>query len=334
MLALYRSGRQAEALDVYRATRDRLVEELGIEPTPALHQLERAILAQDSSLDLEQAAPTGGEPDRAVLVLPSDDDRLEDLLVIAEPLARLPARELIIARLLADENELGRAKAALTARRGALGVPARTAAFTALEPARDAVRLATTYDVDLVLLDAPPLLDADAVPDELAAIMEGSPADVALLVRSGTKLQTGAGVFVPFGGGEHDWAALELGAWLALATGARLALVGTKADPRRGLRDSTRLLADASLAVQRVVGVEAEPCLADPAEEALLDAVEPAAIVVVGMSSSWRREGIGATRRALVRRARSPVMLVHGGPRPGGLAPPESRTLFTWSIER
>jgi nucleotide-binding universal stress UspA family protein len=86
--------------------------------------------------------------------------------------------------------------------------------------------------------------------------------------------------------------------------------------------------------VQRVVGVEAEPCLADPAEEALLDAVEPAAIVVVGMSSSWRREGIGATRRALVRRARSPVMLVHGGPRPGGLAPPESRTLFTWSIER
>ena len=104
MLALYRSGRQAEALDVYRATRDRLVEELGIEPTPALHQLERAILAQDSSLDLEQAAPTGGdpaEPDRAVLVLPSDDDRLEDLLAIAEPLARLPARELIIARLLA-----------------------------------------------------------------------------------------------------------------------------------------------------------------------------------------------------------------------------------------
>jgi nucleotide-binding universal stress UspA family protein len=118
-----------------------------------------------------------------------------------------------------------------------------------------------------------------------------------------------------------------------LATGARLALVGTRADPRRGLRDATRLLADASLAVQRVVGVEAEPCLADPAEEALLDAVEPAALVVMGVSSSWRREGIGATRRALVRRARPPVMLVHGGPRPGGLAPRESRTLFTWSIE-
>jgi DNA-binding SARP family transcriptional activator/nucleotide-binding universal stress UspA family protein len=336
MLALYRSGRQAEALDVYRATRDRLVDELGIEPTPALHQLERAILAQDSSLDLEQAASTGegrAEPDRAVLVLPSADDRLERLLAIAEPLARLPARELIIARLLADENELGPAKTALTARREGLGVPVRTAAFTALEPAHDAVRLATTYDVDLVLLDAPPLLDADAVPDEIAAIMEGSPADVALLVRSATKLQAGAGVFVPFGGGEHDWAALELGAWLSLAAGMRLALVGTKADPRRGLRDSTRLLADASLAVQRVVGVEAEPRLAEPAEEALLDAVDPASLVVVGVSPRWRREGIGATRRALVRRARPPVLLVHGGPHPGGLAPRENRTRFTWSIE-
>jgi len=94
-----------------------------------------------------------------------------------------------------------------------------------------------------------------------------------------------------------------------------------------------RLLADASLAVQRVVGVEAEPRLADAAEEALLDAVEPASIVVVGVSPRWRREGIGATRRALVRRARAPVLLVHGGPRPGGLAPRESRTRFSWSIE-
>ena len=47
MLALYRSNRQAEALDVYRRTRAVLVEEFGIEPTPALHALERAILTQD-----------------------------------------------------------------------------------------------------------------------------------------------------------------------------------------------------------------------------------------------------------------------------------------------
>jgi DNA-binding SARP family transcriptional activator len=60
MLALYRSGRQAEALEAYRAARHALTEELGIEPTPALQQLHNAILRQDPSVD----AP-GSRPDRA-----------------------------------------------------------------------------------------------------------------------------------------------------------------------------------------------------------------------------------------------------------------------------
>ena len=50
MLALYRSGRQAEALERYRQTRRELVDELGIEPGPALQELERAILAHDPAL--------------------------------------------------------------------------------------------------------------------------------------------------------------------------------------------------------------------------------------------------------------------------------------------
>src|SRR2546428_505562 len=53
MLALYRAGRQAEALDVYREGRRRLVEELGIEPSRALQDLERAILAHDDSIRLQ-----------------------------------------------------------------------------------------------------------------------------------------------------------------------------------------------------------------------------------------------------------------------------------------
>lgn len=51
MLALYRSGRQAEALEVYREARRVLLDELGIEPGPSLKRLEQAILRQDSELE-------------------------------------------------------------------------------------------------------------------------------------------------------------------------------------------------------------------------------------------------------------------------------------------
>jgi YVTN family beta-propeller protein len=50
MLALYRSGRQADTLAVYRDTRRRLVEELGVEPGHELQALERSILTQDESI--------------------------------------------------------------------------------------------------------------------------------------------------------------------------------------------------------------------------------------------------------------------------------------------
>jgi predicted ATPase/DNA-binding SARP family transcriptional activator len=53
MLALYRSGRQADALAAYRRARDTLVDELGLEVGAELRELERAILAQDPELRLE-----------------------------------------------------------------------------------------------------------------------------------------------------------------------------------------------------------------------------------------------------------------------------------------
>jgi DNA-binding SARP family transcriptional activator len=56
MLALYRSGRQAEALAAYREARRVLVDELGIEPGRALQELEQAILRQDPALDLPTPA--------------------------------------------------------------------------------------------------------------------------------------------------------------------------------------------------------------------------------------------------------------------------------------
>jgi DNA-binding SARP family transcriptional activator/DNA-binding beta-propeller fold protein YncE len=57
MLALYRSGRQAEALQAYQQTRQALADELGIEPGPALRRLEQGILRQDESLSLSEDEP-------------------------------------------------------------------------------------------------------------------------------------------------------------------------------------------------------------------------------------------------------------------------------------
>ena len=51
MLALYRAGRQADALAVYRQTSELLREELGLEPSRSLQELERSILEHDASLD-------------------------------------------------------------------------------------------------------------------------------------------------------------------------------------------------------------------------------------------------------------------------------------------
>ena len=336
MVALYRSGRQADALAAYRRTRNVLVEALGIEPTPALRELERRILAHDPSLELDRNSTARLTTDArlagAILVpVLSDEEGLERLLPLAESLLGLSPRELIIARLVTDESDVQQAAAKLKERRAEISGAVRTAAFTTGDPAGEVIRLATTYDVTLTLLEAPPDLDQPQVPKSVSEIFERSLADVAVLVGT-AGLETGEGLFVPFGGGEHDWAALEIGAWLAVARGLALRLVGTKSDSRHGQRDASRLLADASLAVQRVAGVDAEPLLAELSEEALVAAVEPASLVVIGISPRWRREGIGAARRALIREARPPLLLVHGGPRPGGLAPRAARTRFTWSV--
>jgi YVTN family beta-propeller protein len=76
MTALYRSGRQAEALEIYRDTQRMLGEELGLEPGPALRELEHAILTHDPLL----AAPAGV---RAVLARPARGRPLVAVLALA-----------------------------------------------------------------------------------------------------------------------------------------------------------------------------------------------------------------------------------------------------------
>src|SRR5262245_42496209 len=79
MRGLYAAGRQAEALEVYRETRTRLDEELGLEPGAELRELERRMLSHDP--ELEHVAPTPPQPEPAPTPLES-----------AEPIrARRPA---------------------------------------------------------------------------------------------------------------------------------------------------------------------------------------------------------------------------------------------------
>jgi DNA-binding SARP family transcriptional activator len=100
MTALYRSGRQAEALDVFRALRETLAEQLGVEPGPAIQRLHRAALRADRALDPPPAVadpspvPMTPAPGRMPAQLPADVsaftgrtehlDELDRLLTVAE----------------------------------------------------------------------------------------------------------------------------------------------------------------------------------------------------------------------------------------------------------
>ncbi|HEX9380656.1 MAG TPA: AfsR/SARP family transcriptional regulator [Gaiellaceae bacterium] len=64
MLALYRSGRQADALELFRRTRELFVNDLGIEPSAALRELEGAMLRQEPALQLRARTPPPDAPER------------------------------------------------------------------------------------------------------------------------------------------------------------------------------------------------------------------------------------------------------------------------------
>jgi hypothetical protein len=218
-------------------------------------------------------------------------------------------REVVLVELADSASSLDEAAARLERLRAGNG-DVRTAAFTSSDLVADTLRLATEQEAELLLVTA--------APDQLLA---HAPCDVALC--NGVGDLTHGAVLVPFGGARDEWPALELGAWLARAHGLPLRLLGVEASD--GQRDASRALAAASLALQRFAGVSAETVLVAPGAGGVLS--EGGAAIV----ASLPRGELDATRRALLA-ADVPVLLVHGGLRPGGLAPDRTMTRFSWSL--
>lgn len=307
--------------------------------------------------EAEAAHPSLATPERAILLAPQSKQGIGQLVALGRVLAASePRRELILARqvrssraasygvragLQTDAMLLATASAEVEAVRDELiaeGIAARSVAYISTNPAKDLDRVATADNIDLVLLDGRRPLLGDVVPGgEVSTLLRDAPSDVAALVaREGQEIEVGAGgkpILVPFGGSDHDWAALELGAWISASTGVPLSLFGA-AGADAETSEVSRLLGDASMLVQQFAGVTASPQLSEPGRRAVMRSAAGASLVVVGLSSDWEKGGLGATRAALAESGQTPVLFVRRGTRPGTLAPASDVTNFGWSHTR
>ena len=268
LIALYRCGRQADALDAYRQARALLVDQLGIEPGPALREVEQAILRHDEALAAPspgaKALPAPAEEQRSILVAPQHDAAILPLCSIAEPLARNPRRELIAVRLLGVQDDLARPTADLAALRDELssrGLAMRVAAYTSMDPAADLVQLATAQASDLLLLDAPAALLEDGVVDEtLGQILRDAPCDVAVLAGpAAVHREATRPVVVPFGGNENT-GRRSSSPHGPPALSERRSASSAPAPTAFADGATRRLLGKVSLLVQAVVGISPSRC--------------------------------------------------------------------------
>jgi hypothetical protein len=95
MLAQYRAGRQADALEAYRRIRTQLAAELGLDPGPVLQSLHQQILEHAPSLDTDLAAHSPSRPGRA----DGTNRGLTPKNLLPQPLTRLIGRDVDLLEL-------------------------------------------------------------------------------------------------------------------------------------------------------------------------------------------------------------------------------------------
>jgi predicted ATPase/DNA-binding SARP family transcriptional activator len=205
MLALYRSGRQADALEEYRRTRSELVDELGVEPSRALQELEAAMLRQDPALDIraraEQARGTA----------------------IPTPARPLIGRELEVAAVTALIRAPGVRHVTLT------GPGGSGKTRLAVEAARE---LQHDFAGSLYLVDLSPIRDPALVESSVAnAVGVSADADAELAERTAASL-AGRDTLLVIDNFEHVLEAAPFVARL-LAHGPQLHVLATSREPLR-----------------------------------------------------------------------------------------------------
>ena len=347
MIALYRSGRQAAALDVYQHTRSRLADELGIDPSPALETVWRQVLRQDSALlastEASQTYPGALTQQGSLLVAHTTSHDLGSVVRAAVGLlGREPDRDLIVACMITDADDGGDPdlRGALEGMRSACSsvvdgaIDLRFAAFTTADAGRDVELLAQHHGVDLVLADGRRALRGDDAREGFVdALLKSVRADLALLVSDlePAEVPVTGPVVVPFGAADHDWAALEIGAWIANTHGVPLRILGRRQMPGYRDGDGSRLLAEASLLLQRVARLHPEPVLIEPGPTGVLDAAVGARTLVVGLRADWRENGLGDVRLTIAKHCPCPALFVRRGALPGILASPRALTRLAWS---
>ena len=261
--------------------------------------------------------------ERALLLVPDTLAGLAALLGLAEPLASGSVPHELIVAAVVEPAELGAATAVLAVRRNELlgrGLGARTAAFSLTEPRRGpGAARGRLSAIELALLGA----GAEPLEGATGVVLEQADCHVALLAEAGGARRQGP-VIVPFGGGWHDWTALELGAWVARATESPLRLIGAASDGREEARcepPARGCLTDRS-ATDRG-GRRAAAGQAGPKRVMALS--EGAGLLVVGLGALARR-GPRTARSALLEAPPAPLVLVRRGERSAGAAPPADRT--------